>query len=152
MENLDMFQYRSGKIYEFGWWDLEIISSDAGKKLTLTDSKEEVQTCRVHLTLADPEHQEINGQVKVTWKKFYIISISLMVHVRVSEAYIHFTLMYTPYHIFPVLPIKYLINEDCNPTTPFKLTMGTKASVSHLRVSFCPCVVRKVTAHVNKRL
>ena len=30
MEKLDMFQSRLGKIDEFGWWDLEIISADAG--------------------------------------------------------------------------------------------------------------------------
>ena len=54
-------------------------------------------------------------------------------------------------HIFPVLPIKYLINEDSEPTTPFKLTTGTKPSVSHLRVTFYPCVVWKATAHVEKK-
>ena len=32
MYKLDMFQSRFGKIDEFGWWDLEIISSDAGKQ------------------------------------------------------------------------------------------------------------------------
>ena len=31
MNNMDMFQSISGKIEEFGWWDLEIISADAGK-------------------------------------------------------------------------------------------------------------------------
>ena len=30
MDKLDIFQYRFGKIDEFGWWDLERISSDAG--------------------------------------------------------------------------------------------------------------------------
>ena len=55
--------------------------------------------------------------------------------------------MYTTDHIFPVLPIKDLINEDGDPTTPFKLVTGMKPSVSHLRVLFCPCVVRKATAH-----
>ena len=30
MDNLDMFQSRFGKIDEFGWWDLEIISSYEG--------------------------------------------------------------------------------------------------------------------------
>ena len=30
MDNLDMFQFRFGKIDEFGWWDLERISADAG--------------------------------------------------------------------------------------------------------------------------
>ena len=30
MDDLDMFQSRFGKIDKFGWWELEIISSDAG--------------------------------------------------------------------------------------------------------------------------
>ena len=53
---------------------------------------------------------------------------------------------------FPVLPIKYLINEYSKPTTPFKFVTGTKPSVSHLRVLFSPCVVRKATAHVGKKV
>ena len=72
-----------------------------------------------------------------------------MVHARVSEAYIHFALMYTTYHIFLVISIKDLINEDGDPTTPHKLATGTKPSVSHLCVLFCPCVVQKATAHVG---
>ena len=75
----------------------------------------------------------------------------LRVHARVLEAYIHFTLMYTTYHIFPVLQMKDLINEDSEPTTPFKLETGTKPSVSHLCVLFLPCVVRKATAYIEKR-
>ena len=59
--------------------------------------------------------------------------------------------MYTTDHIFPFLPIKDLINEDGNPTTPHKLATGTKPSVSHLRVLFCPCVGRKATAHVETK-
>ena len=58
-----MFQSRFGKIDQFGWWDLERISADAGTQFTLTDFKEECQTCGVHLTLAEPEHQYMNGQV-----------------------------------------------------------------------------------------
>ena len=58
--------------------------------------------------------------------------------------------MYTTDHIFTVLPIKDLINEDVDPTTPHKLETGTKPAVSHLRVLFCPCVVRKATEHVEK--
>ena len=30
MDKLDMFQSRFGKIDQFGWWDLERISADAG--------------------------------------------------------------------------------------------------------------------------
>ena len=34
---------------------------------------------------------------------------------------------------------------------PQKLATGTKPSISHLRVIFCPFVVRKVTAHVEEK-
>ena len=74
-----------------------------------------------------------------------------MIHARVPEVYVHFVLMYTTDHIFLVIPIKYVINEDGNPTTPQKLATGTKPSVSHLRVLFCPCVVHKATAHVETK-
>ena len=79
------------------------------------------------------------------------VAHSLMLHARVPEVYVRFALMYTTDHIFPVLPIKYLMNEDGDPTTPHKLATGTKPSVSHLRVLFCPCVVRKATAHVETK-
>ena len=57
MDKLNMFQTRFGKIDEFGWWDLEIISADAGNQFTSAAFKEECQTCVLHLTLADPEDQ-----------------------------------------------------------------------------------------------
>ena len=59
--------------------------------------------------------------------------------------------MYTTDHIFPVLPIKDFVNEDGDTTTPYKLAAGTKPSVSHLHVLFCPCFVRKATAHVETK-
>ena len=39
MDNIDMFQYRSGKIDEFVWWDLEIFSADAGLQFNSTRFK-----------------------------------------------------------------------------------------------------------------
>ena len=74
-----------------------------------------------------------------------------MYYKRVPEVYVYFALMYTTYHIFPVLPIKYLINEDGDPKAPHKLATGMKPSVSRLRVLFCPCVVHKATAHVETK-
>ena len=76
---------------------------------------------------------------------------ALMVHARFPEVYVHFALMYTTDHFFPVLPIKDLINEDGDPTTPHKIATGTKPSVSYLRVLFCPCVERKATSHVETK-
>ena len=40
MDKLDMFQSRFGKIDEFGWWDLERISADAGTKFTSKEFKQ----------------------------------------------------------------------------------------------------------------
>ena len=59
--------------------------------------------------------------------------------------------MYTTDHIFPVLPIKDMINEDGDPTKPYKLATGTKPSVSHLCVLIFPSVVHKDTAHVGTK-
>ena len=93
----------------------------------------------------------MNRQVEVTWRKLRTVSHSLMVHAIVPEVYVHFALMYTSDNIFTVLPIKDLINKDGNPKTPHKLATGMKPSVSHLRVLFCPCVVRKAMAHVETK-
>ena len=151
MDKLDMFQSRFEKIDQFGWWDLERISADAGTQFTSTEFKDECQNCGLRLTLAAPEHKDMNGQVEVKWRTLRTVTHSLIVNARFPKVYVHFTLMYTTDHIFPVLPIKYLINEDGDPTTPHKLATGTKPSVSHLHVLFCPCVVRKATAQVETK-
>ena len=56
MDKLDKFQSRFEKIDQFGWWDLERISADAGTQFTLTELKYECQTRGVCLALAAPEH------------------------------------------------------------------------------------------------
>ena len=72
------------EIDELGWCDLERISADVGTKFTLKKFKEECQTRGGHLTLAAPEHQEINRQVEVKRINLRTIAHSLMVHSRVS--------------------------------------------------------------------
>ena len=87
----------------------------------------------------------------MTWRTLRTAAHYIMVHGRFFEENFHFALMYTTDRIFSVLPIKDLINEYGDPTTPHKLATGTKPSVSYLRVLFCPCVVRKATAHVDTK-
>ena len=86
-----------------------------------------------------------------TWRTLRTIAHYIMVHARVPEVYVHFTLMYRKDHISPVIPIKDLINKYGDPTTPHKLATGTKPSLSYLRVLFCPYVVWKATAHVETK-
>ena len=118
-----MFQSRFGKIDQFRWWDLERISADAGTQFTSTDFKDECQTRRVSLTLAAPEHQEMNRHVEVTRRTLRTVAHSLMVHARFPEVYVHFELIYTTYHIFPVLPMKDLINGDGDLAMQHKLVI-----------------------------
>ena len=71
----------------------------------------------------------MNGQVEVAWITLRTVANDLMVHARVREVYVHFALMYTTDHIFPVIQIKYILNKDGDLTTPHKLATGTKPSV-----------------------
>ena len=93
----------------------------------------------------------MNGQVEVTLKTLRTIAHSCMVHMRVSEAYINFALIHTSDLIFLLIPIKDLINEDGESTTPFKLETGKKNLVSYLRVLPFPGVVRKANSHVRTK-
>ena len=130
---------------------MDKIQTDTETQFTSKDFQEGLSVQGVQLKLAAPEHQEINDQVKVTWWKFQIITQSIMVHTQVSDEYIHFELMNTTHHIFTVLPIKHLITQDGEPTTPHTLATGTKPSVSNLRVLFCPCVVKDLTAKIDRK-
>ena len=103
------------------------------------------------MTLAAPEHQEMNGKFEVTWRTLRTVAHSLMVHARVPEVYVHFALMYMSDHIFLILPINDLINKDGDTTTTHKLATGTEPSVYHLSVVFCPFIVCKATAHVETK-
>ena len=71
----------------------------------------------------------MNGKVEVTWITLRTVAHSLMVHAIVSEVYVNFSLIDTTDHIFPVLPIKDLINEDGDTKNPHKLATGTKPPV-----------------------
>ena len=80
-----------------------------------------------------------------------VVPHSIMIHARVSEEYIHFSLMHTTDNISPILSIKHLVNQYDEVNTPHKLETGTKPSVSNLRVLSCPCVLRKSYAHVDTK-
>ena len=59
--------------------------------------------------------------------------------------------MYTTDNIFPVIPIKHLVNQDGEPNTPHKLATGTKPSVSKIHVLFFPFVVQNATANIDPK-
>ena len=103
------------------------------------------------MTLAAPEHQEMNRKLEVTWRTLRTIAHYLMVHARFLEAYINFSFIYTTDHIFPILPIKDMINEDGDPKAPHKLATGTKPTVSHLRLLFFHVLYGKLLHMLRQR-
>ena len=93
MDKLDMFQERFVKVDELGWWYIDRIQTDSYMQIAPKEFQEIFSVCLVRLALATPDHQEMNGQVEVTWWTFWTISHSIMVHTQVSGEYIHFLLM-----------------------------------------------------------
>ena len=81
----------------------------------------------------------MNLQVEVTWRTLRTIAQSIMVNAQVSEEYLYFALMYTTDHIFPVTPIKHVMNKYGEPNMPQKLNTGTKPSVSNLHFYLYMC-------------
>ena len=68
MNKLDMFQARFGKVDESGWWDMDRIQTEYGMHFTSREFQEGLSMRELRLSLAAPEHQEINVQVEVTWR------------------------------------------------------------------------------------
>ena len=62
----------------------------------------------------------------MTWRTLRTVAHALMIHARILEAYIYFPFMNMTDHNFHVLPIKDLINDDGDPSTPYKLATSTK--------------------------
>ena len=117
MDKLDMFEAIFEKVDEFGWWYLEIIKIDSDTQFTFKEFQEGLSVHGLRLALAATDHQEMNVQTELTSQTVQTIAHSIMVHAHISDQYIHFALMYTTDHIFTVLPIKYLVNQNGEPTT-----------------------------------
>ena len=90
---------------------MERIQTDDGTNFTSKEFQKGLSVPGVQLELVVLDHQKMNGQVEVTWRKLQNIAHSIMLHARVSDKYIHFLFMYTTDHIFPVIPFKNLVNQ-----------------------------------------
>ena len=68
---------------------MERIKTYDGVQFTSKEFQESLCVHGVRIALAASDHQEMNGQVKVIWKKLQNIAHSIMVHARVSDEYMH---------------------------------------------------------------
>ena len=65
MEKLDRFQAIFVNVDEFGWWNTEILETDAGTHFTSMEFQKGLSVRVVQLSLEEPYHQGMNGQVEV---------------------------------------------------------------------------------------
>ena len=150
---MDVFIAEFGNVDQFGWCDVGKIRADAGPQFTSEEFKDGCAVRGVHLTLAAPEHQEMNNIAESTWKNIRTIAHSQINFGRVEEKFTHFALINAAHVIMPVLPLKDLVNESGEQTTSIKLMTGNKARIGHIRTLFCPVIVKKLTAqHKGKSL
>ena len=117
MDKLDFFIAEFGKVDQFGWCDIGKIRADAGPQFTSEEFKDGCAVRGVNLTLAAPEHQEMNGIVESTWKNIRTIAHAQLNFGRVEESLTHFALIHAAHVIVPVLPLRDLVNEDGEQTT-----------------------------------
>ena len=128
MDKLDMFQARFGKVDDFGWWDIERIQTYASTQFTSKEFQGDLSLRWLLIELFIPYHQEMNGQVEVTWQKLRTVAHSIMVNARVLGEYILLELMHMTDNVISILSIKHFVKQDGGPTTPHTLATSKKPS------------------------
>jgi hypothetical protein len=95
--------------------------------------------------LAAPKKQCQNHLAERTWQTISSISRSLLVHARLPDTFWFQALCYAA-HIFNILPVHGLKNQEEYPSTPHELFFGTKPCILSYRVFGCPSVLCRWTA------
>ncbi|MGH7955157.1 MAG: hypothetical protein ACREOZ_04270, partial [Gloeomargaritales cyanobacterium] len=142
LEGIQAFAIRYGKIDEVGYFDFKRIQTDAGPQFTSKEFKQAALTSGFRLTIAAPRHQEQNAYCERTFQTIRLIAHKLLLNARAGEQYLHHALLYATDHIFPVIPWKNL-QVDGRQSTPYEMVHGHRPHLKHLRVLFCPCIVKK---------
>ena len=152
MDALDVFVAEFGKVDEFGWINIDKVRADAGPQFTSEDFRDGCAVRGVHLTLAAPQHQEMNSIAEAMWKLICTTAHSLMVFARVEERFTDFALLYAAHEIIPALPLRDLVDDSGETTTPTFLMTGKKAHISGIRTLFFPCIIKKLTAQKDEKV
>ena len=83
----------------------------------------------------------MNSVLERTWQSLCHLKNSLIVQARVDKSCTHFALLHA-IRIFCAIPICTL-RYKYKSITPFQLLTSQKLKLQHLRVLFCPCLVKK---------
>ena len=83
----------------------------------------------------------MNSVLERTWQSLWHLKNTFIVQARVDESCTHFALLHA-IRVFCAIPICTLQYKD-KLITPFQLLTSRKPKLQHLRVLYCPCVVKK---------
>ncbi len=100
----------------------------------------------MQLVLAAPKKQYQNHLAERTWQTVSSMSRSLLVHAQLPDTFTYHALTYAC-HIFNVLPVRGLMNEEEIPSTPYQLFFGKCPFISRFRVFGCSTIVRHWVLH-----
>ena len=126
-----------------------IIRSDAGSEFVSQPFILWCQQLSIKLENSSPEHQHMNG---LTERHYGIISSmarKMLLHACLSKSFTYFALRYATV-IHNILPVKDVIDNEGNITTPFFLFQGKKPKIKHLKIFGCPAI-RKRYSSINSK-
>ncbi len=128
-------------VFLYGYLNIERKCADAGiSQFTADQFHEHCHTSGICLVLAAPKKQNQNHLAKRTWQTVSAMGRSLLEHVWLPDTFMYHALVYET-HIFNILPVRGLLDEQKVPSTPYQLFFGKKLSISNFVVFGCPTIV-----------
>jgi transposase InsO family protein len=123
----------------YGYLDLRRVRADAGSQFTSEEFSTYCREAGIQLILAAPKKQYQNHLAEHTWQTISSMGHSLLVHARLPDIFMYHALVYAC-HIFNVLPVWGLLNEEEIPATPYQLFYNKWPMISQYRVFGCPTI------------
>ncbi len=122
-----LWQYQADHLQassNFGYLNIERIRADAGSQFTADQFKEHCRNSGIHLVLAAPKKKYQNHLAERTWQAVTTMGRSLLVHTWLPDTFMFSALVYAT-HIFSILPVQGLLNEEAVPSTHYQLFLVT---------------------------
>jgi hypothetical protein len=116
---------------------VRFICTDTGSAFISTKFIAKCTSLGVKVKAAAPEHQEMNDVCKAKWREVHNNANILLNNAKLGGAFSHHAHAYAV-HITNVCPVKNVIDQDGNPTTPCQYSFQRKPSIANFRVFRCP--------------
>lgn len=139
---LKQYQADNKPAETFGYINLAKIWADAVSQFTSTGFADQCRQHNIHLALAAPKKQYLNLLAERTWQTTLTMARALLIHVRLPDTFWYHAIIYAT-HIFNVLPIQGVKDNQDHPATPYELFFHQKPVVARFYVFGCPTVVQK---------